>query len=299
MLTMRLLIVVNKDKPQVRAALQQLLAQLDQHAHAATVIDDNDGDLSNEPADLVLVLGGDGTLLSSARRMRGRQIPLMGVNFGRLGFLASFTPEELPTYVEAALQGDLRAYPRMTIEVSVVDADVEIDLLDHPSVHAARRFGTTALNDAVLTAGEPFHMLELEICADGQTPIRYQGDGAIISTPSGSTAYNISAGGPIISPSIDAMCVTPICPHSLAFRPVVISPQSTIEVRPLRVNLGTTLICDGQATTRLNAGDRVIIHRGRNDVLIVENPHHREWRTLAQKLHWAISPSYENDAERS
>lgn len=280
-------------------ALDQLLAQLDRRAHTATVIDDDDGDLSNEPADLVLVLGGDGTLLSSARRMRGRQIPLMGVNFGRLGFLASFTPEELPNYVETALQGNLRAHPRMTIEVSVLSHDMGIDPLDHPSVHGARRFGTTALNDAVITAGEPFHMLELEICTDGQTPIRYQGDGAIISTPSGSTAYNISAGGPIISPSVDAMCVTPICPHSLAFRPVVVSPKSTIEIQPLRVNPGTTLICDGQGTTRLNAGDRVIIHRGRHDVLIVENPHHREWRTLAQKLHWAISPSYENDSEHS
>ena len=170
-------------------------------------------------------------------------------------------------------RGDLRAYPRMTIEVSVVDADVEIDLLDHPSVHAARRFGTTALNDAVLTAGEPFHMLELEICADGQTPHPLPGGWARLSQPLPARLRTTSRpAGPIISPSIDAMCVTPICPHSLAFRPVVISPQSTIEVRPLRVNLGTTLICDGQATTRLNAGDRVIIHRGRNDVLIVENP---------------------------
>ncbi len=292
---MRLLIVVNKDKPQVRATLDLLLRQLEARSHLAAVIDDDGRDLSSQAMDLVLVLGGDGTLLSAARRLHGRQVPLMGVNFGRLGFLASFTPEELPRYLDTALEGNLRAHPRMTIEVSVVDTQVQVDPLDHASVHAARRFGTTALNDAVITAGEPFHMLELEICADGQTPVRYQGDGAIISTPSGSTAYNISAGGPIISPSVDAMCVTPICPHSLAFRPVVVSPASTIELCPLRVNPGTTLICDGQATTRLNAGDKVIIHRGHHDVLIVENPHHREWRTLAQKLHWAISPSYEGD----
>lgn len=297
--SMRLLIVVNKDKPQVRTALEQLLLRLDPQAHVATVIEDDGRDLSAEVMDLVLVLGGDGTLLSAARRLHGRQVPLMGVNFGRLGFLASFTPEELPRYLDTALAGALHAHPRMTIEVSVLAAEAQVDLLDHPSVRSARRFGTTALNDGVITAGEPFHMLELEICADGQTPIRYQGDGAIISTPSGSTAYNISAGGPIISPGVDAMCVTPICPHSLAFRPMVVSPRSTLEVRPLRVNPGTTLICDGQATTRLNTGDRVIIHRGGHDVLIVENPHHREWRTLAQKLHWAISPSYEDDGIRS
>jgi NAD+ kinase len=292
---MRLLIVVNKDKPQVRTALEQLLRQVEAHAHVAAVIDDDGRDLSGEATDLVLVLGGDGTLLSAARRLHGRQVPLMGVNFGRLGFLASFTPEELPRYLATALGGQLKAQPRMTIEVSVLGAGSDVNPLHHDRVQAARRFGTTALNDAVITAGEPFHMLELEICADGQTPIRYQGDGAIVSTPSGSTAYNVSAGGPIISPSVDAMCVTPICPHSLAFRPVVVSPRSTIEVCPLRANPGTTLICDGQATTRLEQGERVIIHRGRHDVLIVENPHHREWRTLAQKLHWAISPSYEED----
>lgn len=292
---MRLLIVVNKEKPHVMATLEQLLPRISEQAHVAAVIGDDDRDLSAVEADLVLVLGGDGTLLSAARRLHGRQIPLMGVNFGRLGFLASFTPEELPRYLDTALAGRLRAHQRMTIEISVLGAEAEIDPLVHEAVRGARRFGTTALNDAVITAGEPFHMLELEICADGQTPIRYSGDGAIISTPSGSTAYNISAGGPIISPNVDAMCVTPICPHSLAFRPVVISPRATIEVRPLRVNPGTTLICDGQAKTRLSEGDRVIIHRARHDVLIVENPHHREWRTLAQKLHWAISPSYENN----
>lgn len=291
---MRLLIVVNKEKPHVMAALEQWLPQMRQRAHIAAIIDDDERDLSGMEADLLLVLGGDGTLLSAARRLHGRQVPLLGVNFGRLGFLASFTPEEMPHYLEVALAGNLRAHHRMTIDISVLSGEAEIGPLDHHAIHTARRFGTTALNDAVITAGEPFHMLELEICADGQTPIRYSGDGAIISTPSGSTAYNISAGGPIISPALDAMCVTPICPHSLAFRPVVISPRSTIEIRTLRVNPGTTLICDGQAKSRLNEGDRVIIHRAKHDVLIVENPQHREWRTLAQKLHWAISPSYED-----
>jgi NAD+ kinase len=253
---------------------------------------DGEPDLSKTDADLVLILGGDGTLLSAARRLHGRPIPLFGVNFGRLGFLASFTPEEIPSMLDRALAGKLVARPRMVLEASVLppaSANHEHDL---EAVRRHRRFVASALNDAVITAGAPFRLIELEISTDGHTTVRYSGDGVIISTPSGSTAYNISAGGPIISPELDAMCVTPICPHSLAFRPVVISPQSVVQVSAAKVNEGTTLFCDGQASTGLVAGERVIVRRADHEVLLVDNPNHREWRTLAEKLHWAINPRY-------
>lgn len=289
---MRVLIVANLDKPSVNAALRQAMTTIKKPSEIVGVITDDAQDLSRVSADLVLVLGGDGTLLSAARRLGGRRIPLMGVNFGRLGFLAGFTPEDLPEYLELALAGELPSRPRMTLEASVVSSDVQCDLSDPQAIRANRRFGAVALNDAVITAGEPFHMIELEITTDGHTGIRYAGDGAIVTSPSGSTAYNISAGGPIISAHLECICITPICPHSLAFRPVVISPESVVTICNLRVNRGTTLFCDGQASTRLVTGDRVLIHRASHDVLIVEHPKHREWRTLAEKLHWAISPSY-------
>lgn len=289
---MRALVVANSHKLREETSLDSILPLVKRYMTVIDVMTDDQQDLNGIEADMVLVLGGDGTLLSAARRLRGRQIPLLGINFGRLGFLAAFRPAELKHALKLAANGALKARPRMNIEASVINADVLIDVDDPASVRAGRRFGATALNDAVLTAGEPFHMIDLEISADGHTGVRYSGDGAIISTPSGSTAYNISAGGPIISQELDCICITPICPHSLAFRPVVIAPDSAIQVRTVRVNPGTTLFCDGQARTRVMDGDRIIIRRSEHYVLIYDHPEHREWRSLAEKLHWAISPSY-------
>ncbi len=289
---MRVLVVPHPEKAEVLSAAERLLAELTSKGHSPVMITDRERDLSDSDAQLIVVLGGDGTLLSVARRLGGKQIPLLGVNFGRLGFLAAFTPEELPYFIDDALRGDLPADARMCLEVSVLAPDTCFDLRDKRQIRQQRRFGATALNDAVITAGEPFNMIELEISADGHTGIRYSGDGAIIATPSGSTAYNISAGGPIVSHDLDSICITPICPHSLAFRPVVISPESIVQVRGTHVNPGTTVFCDGQASTRLANGDRVVIFRADHDVLIINHPQHREWRTLASKLHWAISPDY-------
>src|SRR4051812_38499046 len=270
---MKLFIVANCEKPRVRPALDGVVRDLKGRAEVAGVDTDHNGDLSKTNADAILVLGGDGTLLATARRLHGRAIPLMGVNFGRLGFLASFTPEEFPRHLELLLAGKLPIVRRVMLEVSV----------------AGQNFSATALNDAVVTAGAPFHMIELELGANGDQGIRYFGDGVIVSTPSGSTAYNVSAGGPIISPDVEAFCITPICPHSLSFRPVVVSANSTVFVQAVRVNEGTTLFCDGQASTKLSAGDRVIVRRSEHEVLLVENPDSQQWKGLAQKLNWASS----------
>lgn len=140
-------------------------------------------------------------------------------------------------------------------------------------------------------------MVELELAADGEEGVRYHGDGVIVSTSSGSTAYNVSAGGPIISPDVEAFCITPICPHSLSLRPVVVSSKSTVIIRAKRVNEGTTLFCDGQASTRLSAGDTVVIRKSKSDALLVENPEAREWGSLAEKLNWGVGPHYSESAQ--
>ena len=287
----RLFIVANTDKPQVAQALEALKGWIPGHADLAGVETDYTHDLRNVNADVILVLGGDGTLLSVARRLNGRQIPLMGVNFGKLGFLSSFTPANFTEYLARYLSTGLPVKPRQMLEASVVPCGIDYqgDCTDLPQ---RRRFVATALNDAVVTAGPPFHMVELEVAADNEAGVRYFGDGLIVSTASGSTAYNVSAGGPIISPHVEAFCITPICPHSLSFRPVVLSSQSTIRIGAVRVNEGTTLFCDGQASTQLVAGDRVVIRRSEHDVLLVENPEARQWRSLAEKLNWAVSPKY-------
>ena len=288
----RVFIVANVGKAAVGRALESWLPWISQRAEVVGIETDGERDLSAITADLILVLGGDGTLLSLARRLGGRQIPVMGVNFGRLGFLASFTPENFQHHFEQHLSDGLPIDSRHMLEASVVPANANCCLTSYDEVNQHRRFSATALNDAVITAGPPFHMIELSISADVDSGVRYFGDGVIVSTASGSTAYNVSAGGPIISPDVEAFCITPICPHSLSFRPVVTSSRATLLVNAVKVNEGTTLFCDGQASTRLLAGEKVIVRRSKNELLLVENPDAREWRSLAEKLNWAVGPRY-------
>lgn len=289
---MRLFIVANTHKAEVLPTLDRLTRELAGRVQIVGTDTERHADLGEVEADMVLVLGGDGTLLSAARRLRGKPIPIMGVNFGRLGFLANFTPAELNTHLGQLAEQKLPVSHRMLIEVSVVRESIGCKLTDHAEIAAKRDFVATGLNDAVITAGSPFHVIELELWVDGQAGVRYFGDGVIVSTPSGSTAYNISAGGPIISPGVESMCITPICPHSLSFRPVVISSQSTVMALVHHANPGTTLFCDGQTSTKLSVGDRVIIWRSPHEVLLIENPDAGRWRRLAEKLHWAVSPRY-------
>jgi NAD+ kinase len=296
---MRLLIVANPDKPRVRPALQEMLPWLKERVEVVGVDDDHGTDMSQVDVDAILVLGGDGTLLSAAHRLAGRQIPLLGINYGRLGFLASFTPAQFHQHFEDFVAGKLPVRQRDAIETSVVPADAICHPRDHAAVAARRRFVSTALNDAVVTAGPPYHMIELQIGVDNEGGVRYFGDGVIVSTASGSTAYNVSAGGPIISPAVDALCITPICPHSLSFRPVVISIKSTVVIAAANVNAGTTLQCDGQRPTSLCAREKIVIHRSANPVLLVENPDSREWRTLAEKLNWAVGPVYNSEEPKA
>lgn len=288
----RVFIVANVGKPPVARALEQWQPWIAERAQIVAIETDGEHNLSRIEADLILVLGGDGTLLSVARRLQGRQIPVMGVNFGRLGFLASFTPAQFQSHFEKHLSRGLPVDSRLMLEASVVSAEVSCCLTDPKEVTENRRFVATALNDAVITAGPPFHMVELSISAETDSGVRYFGDGVIVSTASGSTAYNVSAGGPIISPDVEAFCITPICPHSLSFRPVVVSSRATLLINAVKVNDGTTLFCDGQESTRLVTGDMVIVRRSEHSVLLVENPDAREWRSLAEKLNWAVGPRY-------
>lgn len=289
---MRIVVVANCSKPKVRQAVDELTPWMKDHADLVAIDTDASVDLQKIESDAILIFGGDGTLLSTARRLHGRPIPMMGVNFGRLGFLASFTPAEFKGQFTKLIARQLPITSRLVLEASVIEADVRCSLGDSKEVAHKRKFVSTALNDAVITAGAPFRMIELTVGPELDPGVRFLGDGMIISTPSGSTAYSMSAGGPILSPSIDAICVTPICPQSLSFRPIVMSSQQKLLITAKRVYAGTTLVCDGQERTSLKAGDRIVIQRAPHDVLLIENPDSREWRTLAEKLNWAASPLY-------
>jgi NAD+ kinase len=232
------------------------------------------------PADLAVVVGGDGTLLSQARRVIERQIPLVGVNFGRLGFLAEFDWQTLQQHAETIFGGNPPIHEHLIVNVEVCDAAGRCAQQD------------IAINDCVITAGMPFRMIELHITVDQHNGPVLTGDGVIITTPVGSTAYNVSAGGPIVHPTLDAMVITPIAAHSLAFRPIVLSADSVVEARVIRANEGTTLVLDGRVTVPLKAGQSVRVTRHGKRARFVANPSSTYWDILLEKLRWAAPPTY-------
>ncbi len=289
---MKVLIVANLQKPQVKPAVDKLVPWLQERATLVAVDGDRTMNLAEIEMDLIVVLGGDGTFLSTAGRLAGKQTPVIGFNFGRLGFLASFAPDQLFQAIEQALEGRLEVSKRLMMETSVIAGDEKIDLMDPEMVRAKSKFTDLSLNDVVISAGAPFRMIELQISTNRDEGMHYFGDGMIICTSSGSTAYNISAGGPILNPEVEAMCITPLCPHSLSFRPIVVGCRNVIIMHCKRVNRGTTLVVDGQSNCNLNKGDRVLVRRAPNDLLLLDNPQTAKWQALGEKLHWASVPKY-------
>jgi NAD+ kinase len=231
-------------------------------------------------ADFAIVFGGDGSIISAARSLSQSGVPVVGVNLGKLGFLAEFSVGEIKRLFDDIISGKAAIERRMMLSCSIVSGGQE-------------KFCSAAINDIFITAGPPFRMIELKMSVDGQALADCVGDGLIICTPTGSSAYNLSAGGPILSAKMEAMVVTPLCPHSLSFRPIVISGESKVEVFGIRVNEGTTVSIDGQVSCKLSSNDVVRIERSKDDFLIVNNPLRTQWDTLANKLSWAEKPKYE------
>lgn len=234
--------------------------------------------------DFAIVFGGDGSIISTARTVSKTSVPVIGVNIGKLGFLAEFSVDELEEFFPRLTKGTVPIDRRMMLSCKVF-ADGKKNI-------RAEKFCSAAINDIFITAGPPYRTVELKILVDGQPLAGCVSDGLIIATPTGSTAYNLSAGGPIVSPKMEAMVITPICPHSLSFRPIVIKANSTVEVFGVRVNEGTTISIDGQVSLRLSIEDVVRVERHDGDFLIVNNPLRSQWDTLATKLSWAEKPKY-------
>jgi NAD+ kinase len=231
-------------------------------------------------ADFAIVFGGDGSIISAARNLSQSGVPVVGVNLGKLGFLAEFGVSEIKRFFGDIISGKAAIERRMMLSCSIVNSGQE-------------KFCSAAINDIFITAGPPFRMIELRMLVDGQAFADCVGDGLIICTPTGSSAYNLSAGGPILSAKMEAMVVTTICPHSLSFRPIVIGGESKVEIVGIRVNEGTTVSIDGQVSCLLSCDDIVRIERSKDDFLIVNNPLRTQWDTLASKLSWAEKPKYE------
>ena len=237
--------------------------------------------------DFAIVFGGDGSIISTARGVSEAGVPVIGVNVGKLGYLAEFSVDELKDFFPRLAKGTAPIAKQMMLSCRV---------FSNSGGNQTEKFCSSAINDVVITAGPPFRMVELKISVDGQPLAGCLSDGLIISTPTGSTAYNLSSGGPIVSPKMEAMVITPICPHSLSFRPIVINADSIIEIVGIRVNEGTTVSIDGQVSLRLSIDDVVRVEKQSCDFLIVNNPLRSQWDTLATKLSWAEKPKYKKDS---
>jgi NAD+ kinase len=223
--------------------------------------------------DLIVVLGGDGTLLAVARAAGTREVPILGINLGRLGFLTEINVDELFPALDKVLAGELNVVSRMRLDVAVRRGDEEVS-----HYHA--------LNDAVITKTALSRMVDIDAFADGVKVTTYHADGLIISTPTGSTAYSLSAGGPLLLPGIEAFVLTPICPHDLTQRPLVLPQSCELEVVADPRGGEVALTVDGQEGLRLLAGDRIKMSRSAHPVALVSSPFRNRYEILHQKLRW-------------
>ncbi len=226
-----------------------------------------------QTADLAVVLGGDGTLLAAARLLGTRQIPILAINYGGLGFLTEVTLDELYPSLQRVVDGQFVMQHRMMMDITVTRANKEI---------AAYR----ALNDVVINKATLARIIELEARVDGQYVSSFRSDGLIVSTPTGSTAYNLSAGGPIIFPNMDAMVMTPICSHTLTNRPIVLPAGVKIEITLLSAQDEVYLTVDGQVGLRLEKEDRLTIEKSEVSVKLVEPTDKNYFDVLRGKLKW-------------
>jgi len=278
------LVAINSQKPSAGETADRLCAVIERHGTLVGRVDVAEGcelDLARK-ADVIAVLGGDGTLLAATRCFFAVEAPLLGINTGRVGFLAAFDAESLEENAPA-LFGD---EPLSTRTLRMITARVRGPRGEEETLHA--------LNELVITAGPPFRMITLDISIDGERGPSVSGDGLILSTPTGSTAYNVSAGGPIVAPDVGGLVLTPIAAHSLSFRPIVLPERARIEVEVGAGNdedgSGTTLVADGQVHRRVRTGDVIELCGGGRAVDFVTDPSVSYWRTLMHKMHWAAPP---------
>jgi NAD+ kinase len=228
-----------------------------------------------EGIDLLVVLGGDGTLLHGAGLIADRQIPILGINLGNLGFLTSCPPPFARRALAEVLDGKSVVERRMRLRVELTRPDGE-------------QVVRLACNDAVLSQGALARLLEFEARIDGHVINSYRADGLIISTPTGSTAYSLAAGGPILTPDMAAMVLAPICPHTLTNRPVVLPASSHLALRMVTPAPNVVLTLDGQWGTQITDQDRIEIHEAQSPLLLHRPAQNTFFDILREKLHWGV-----------
>ena len=283
-------LIAKHSDPGVTATLQLLATELEQHG-IKTLLDESAGVYFTEPGlpvasrselarqiDLAIVVGGDGTLLNAARSFAEADVPVLGVNLGRLGFLADVSPDEIPERLAEIISGHYEEERRSLLHASVIRGEQTVSESD-------------ALNDVVVHKWDIARMIEVDTRINGRFLHRVRADGLIVATPTGSTAYALSGGGPILEPALPALVLVPICPHTLSNRPIVVSDASRLEILvhgPDTVQAQIT--CDGQINFGLIGGDRIRIRRKEHDLRLIHPQGHSHFDIMRKKLRWAEQP---------
>ena len=290
----KIAILGRHDDPRVAEPMQELARHLTEAGIDVLAADDLTLDLPVtrmpevalcESADLVIAIGGDGTMLYASRLARGSGTPILGINRGRLGFLADVLPDEMIASIDRVLQGDYSRDPRMLLKATLHS-------------QSGRKSSAYALNDVVLKRRETGRMVDFSTRVEGDFVNTHSGDGLIVATPTGSTAYSLSCGGPIISPPLDAVVVVPVCPHTLTDRPIVIPANQSIEVVLLERDETTAAITiDGHRMGDIRPGDKLIISAASERITLIHPPGYDFYGILRSKLFWGRDNRRRNETE--
>jgi NAD+ kinase len=278
---MRVLILGNANRSGVKDEVDRLLPFISRHAQVVAVDLHQRLDLGSTAADVALVLGGDGAILRAARQLAYHQIPVLGVNLGKLGFLADLSPAELCAVFPKVVQGEYRVTRHLMFECLWDDGDGIRVLL--------------GLNEVLVHTDQSCHMIDLDLAVNDEIVSRFRGDGLILSTPIGSTAHSLSAGGPILGQELAAFVITPICAHTLVSRPVVDGCEKTYTISLVSPDAGAVLVIDGQDAIPLKRGQVVTVRKAPVSFALVKVPGRTFYQTLRDKLRWGIQPNYRNE----
>jgi NAD+ kinase len=270
----RVIVVGDEEKPNVPDAVERALPLLREHADVAMVDLDGSHDLEAVRADLLFVFGGDGAILKTVRRLGSNHPAVCGVNLGKLGFLATVTCDDFDGSLPSILAGAYRLLTPRFLRCRV--------RRDGETLHESR-----AVNDVVVSRGALSRIVRLDLLIDRETVTTYNGDGLIVSTPLGSTAHSLSAGGPIVEPGVEALILTPICPHTLSNRPLVVPADRTIELGIGEGPEGVALTVDGQVFQPLQVGDQVSVTASDERFRLARAPGCSYYGTLRDKLGWS------------
>ena len=266
-------------RPNVRSAIDQFVKALDGKVNIVLVDADASANLSDQDMDILVVFGGDGSMLSAARRLGGRDVIVAGVHMGRFGFLTHFEASSIENDFEVLLANDIDIEKWMMLKCTVKNGQ-------------KNESESIALNEIFVGGGSLSRMVSVELYINDEQAATYRGDGVVVATPAGSTAHSLSAGGPIVSSGMDAIVITPVCPHTLTNRPLVIPPNSRVALRP---DGDACLTLDGQVNLDVSAKHEIIVEKAPFSFNAALNKKRTYYGSLREKLNWGRPPAYGKD----